>query len=246
MTKPADRKIYCLNRLLIGCCTGLIFMFGAVTGVLAKAVHPLDDIRQVARKHVLASLPVRNDIEYSVTTDRLDSRLRLSQCEHPLTAWFPGQGRRTGNVTVGVRCTGAKPWSLYVPVKVHFYDDVFVTRRPLQRGTVIQLEDIELQRKNLSFYSADYFTSADEIIGKQLVHSMQIGMIVGKRNLKTPVIIKRGQQVTLMAQADTYEVRMAGEAMMDGSVGQRIKVKNTRSQRIIEGVVKSSKIIYIE
>ena len=73
-----------------------------------------------------------------------------------------------------------------------------------------------------------------------------MGYALSDRNLKPPVIVKRGQQVTLLARTSSYEVRMNGKAMMDGVAGQRIRVRNDRSERIVEGVVKSSNIIYIE
>ncbi len=223
---------------------GVMFFVPATTSA-TMPLHPLEDIRNTAREFVMSGLEAESR-ELSVVTEKLDPRLRLSACQKPLKAWYPGQGRRAGNVTVGIRCADQNPWSIYIPVRVNYYEEVVVADRPLQRGTIISREDLRLERKNISFHAANYFTDPAEVIGKQLVHSLQLGHAISDRNLKFPVIIKRGQQVTLLARADSYEVRMAGMAMMDGVAGQRIKVRNSRSKRIIEGVVKSSKIIYIQ
>ena len=52
---------------------------------------------------------------------------------------------------------------------------------------------------------------------------------------KRPIIVRRGDRVTLLAKSNAFEVRMEGEALMDASLGDRIRVKNLRSMRIIEG-----------
>ena len=41
--------------------------------------------------------------------------------------------------------------------------------------------------------------------------------------------------MTLLAKSNIVEVRMEGEALMDASYGDRIRVKNLRSRRTIEG-----------
>jgi len=207
--------------------------------------HSLDDIKSTAREFVLSTLPEQT-FEFTVVTEKLDPRLRLNPCQSPLQAWYPGQGRRAGNITVGIRCTDDNPWSIYVPVKVNYYEEIVVANRPLQRGSIIAREDLRLEKKNLSFHTSNYFTDLDKVVGRELVHSLQMGYAISDRDLKLPVIIKRGQKVTLLARTDSYEVRMEGKAMTDGVAGQRIKVRNNRSQRVVEGVVKSSKIIYIE
>ncbi|MCG8325016.1 MAG: flagellar basal body P-ring formation protein FlgA [Thiotrichales bacterium] len=227
---------------------GFLFLALLSTSICVKATtphHSLEDIRLTARDFVLSTLPDQS-YEYTVLTDKLDPRLRLSRCQIPLEAWYPQQGRRAGNITVGIRCTDERPWSIYVPVSVNYFAEVVVANRPLQRGAIITAEDVRLERKNLSFRADNHISSIEEVIGRELVHSLQLGHVLSNRNLKLPVIIKRGQRVTLLARTDSFEVQMEGEAMMDGVAGQYIKVRNSRSKRVIQGQVKSSNIIYIE
>ena len=63
--------------------------------------------------------------------------------------------------------------------------------------------------------------------------------------MKEPLAVKRGQRVDLVALAGGLEVRMTGEAMSDGTPGQRIKVRNLRSKRVVDGIVKSSTTIQV-
>jgi len=41
------------------------------------------------------------------------------------------------------------------------------------------------------------------------------------------------------------EVRMKGQAMSEGSINQRIKVRNESSGKILEGVARSSQLVLV-
>jgi flagella basal body P-ring formation protein FlgA len=58
-------------------------------------------------------------------------------------------------------------------------------------------------------------------------------------------LVKRGQQVTLLAAAGGMEVRARGVAMNDAPAAGRIKAQNLSSGRIVEGFVESADVIRI-
>lgn len=243
MTESGDNKSRKLTDRSRRWLAALLFLPAA--SLSAASHHPLEDIKATVRDFVQSTLP-DNRIEYAITMDRLDPRLRLKPCSMPLDAWYPNHGRRAGNLTVGVRCMDDSPWSIYIPVKVNYYEEIAVLARPLQRGAVLTANDIRMERKNISYHTDSYFTDPRAVVGMELVHSLQVGSVISDRNLKEPIIVKRGQQVTLLAQTNNFEVRMNGEAISDGAAGERIRVRNLRSKRVVEGIVKSSEIIYIK
>ena len=51
------------------------------------------------------------------------------------------------------------------------------------------------------------------------------------------VLVRRGQIVTLVAGGGPVEIRTTGKALADGAAGERVRVRNERSNRIVEGVV---------
>ena len=55
--------------------------------------------------------------------------------------------------------------------------------------------------------------------------------------LLQPIIVRRGAAVTLQVMQGEMLVSVAGEALQDGSVGQRIRVKNLLSKRIVTAKV---------
>jgi flagella basal body P-ring formation protein FlgA len=63
--------------------------------------------------------------------------------------------------------------------------------------------------------------------------------------LKAHIMIHRGQTVTIVVRNDGLNIHMMGKALMDGSENQRIRVENTNSKRVIEGIVRSSEQVEV-
>ena len=57
--------------------------------------------------------------------------------------------------------------------------------------------------------------------------------------------VQRGQSVTLVADAGGMSVRMAGRALADGLINQRVKVQNLSSGKIVEGIARSEQTVEI-
>ncbi|WP_456445300.1 flagellar basal body P-ring formation chaperone FlgA [Thiolapillus sp.] len=175
-----------------------------------------------------------------IETGRLDARLHLHQCDQELEAFLPSGGRTMGNMTVGVRCPGSKPWSLYVPVTVKVFDEVVVTTQALPRNTLLQRSHLKLARRNLAKLPQGYFMDPAKLVGMKLKRNLGAGLPLTHTMIKAQTVIKRGQQVMLVSRSQGLSVHMQGKAMASGAAGDLIKVKNLSSKRIVEGTVTSA------
>ncbi|MGB5260884.1 MAG: flagellar basal body P-ring formation chaperone FlgA [Gammaproteobacteria bacterium] len=183
--------------------------------------------------------------EPSVTAGSLDTRLRLARCDVPLEAFQPSGSRMLGNTTVGVRCTGSNTWTLYVPVSVSLFGEVVVAARPLPRSHLLSAADLKLARRDLAQLHAGYYSEIDQLVGQQAGRNIALDTAISSLLVSEPLAVRRGQRVSLVAAAGGLEVRMTGEAMADGTAGERIKVRNLSSKRIVDGVVKSATTIQV-
>ena len=173
----------------------------------------------------------------NISIGHLDSRLRLSACEQPLETYLSPGGKLSGKTSIGVRCKGPKPWSLYVPVTINLISAIYKTSRPLPRGHIIRDHDIISADYNLSRLNYGYFTEKEQLVGKQTRRRLKQNHVITPNQVTEPLIVKRGEKVALIAKSDSYSIRMKGEALMNGAQGDRIRVKNVSSKRIVEGVV---------
>jgi len=211
----------------------------------AQELQPHDAIRATVRQFLAAGLAKRKLKDPEITIGHMDPRLRLALCTAPLKAFPTGTGRIIGAVTVGVRCTGNRPWTLYVTAKVAVYGDVVVAGEPLRRGNVIEASQLRTERRNLATMTSGYYGSPQAVAGQALKRSLNPGDPVLPYQLTQPKLVRRGEQVTLMAEVGAAQVRMSGKALADGVAGQRVRVRNLSSRRVVEGTVVAPGLIRV-
>lgn len=206
-----------------------------------QAVQPLESVSAAAQAAAEQSLLGGDDAPSgaSVVVGQFDPRLRLPACDTPLEGFVPGSMQGRTNVTVGVRCTGATPWTVYVPVRVSAPRPVVVLTRPVPRGAPLTAQDIDVELREVGGLGSGYFEDPAAVLGKVLTRPGSPGQVVVPTLVAGAVAVKRGQQVTLTANSGGILVRMEGTALADGSIGDRLKVKNNSSARVIEGTVLS-------
>lgn len=192
----------------------------------------------------LAGQEPQSDAE--ITVGRLDPRLRLSACEGEMETFLPQGSRALGNSTVGVRCNGVKPWTLYVPVKVAVFRKVLVTNRPMARGELINATDLRMERRNLNTLRAGFLTDPSHAIGRLAKRPLTAGTPLSVSNLAAQRVIKRGEKVTLLMDIPGIQVRATAKALGDGAIGETISVRNTSSKKIIQATVISAGVVRVK
>ena len=211
----------------------------------AQEIQSLDAVREAAQSYVLKQVPSQNPGSVTVNVGALDSRLRLAPCAEPLKAALPSGATFRARMTVAVSCPGPTTWSVYVPVNIETQTSVLVLKHAAARGARLTADDIEVQTRTVTGAGDDYLTEAAELAGRTLKRPLGAGAAVTADAMAADSLIKRGQQVTLLAAAGGMEVRARGVAMNDAPVAGRVKAQNLSSGRIVEGFVESADVIRI-
>ncbi|WP_019626463.1 flagellar basal body P-ring formation chaperone FlgA [Thioalkalivibrio sp. ALJT] len=207
----------------------------------AKAeIHPVADIRLAAEAFLMQQLEADADADIQIEIGQLDNRLRLAYCHEGLNASFPPGGRREGNTAIHLQCAGPVTWQLYVPATVERHARVLVANRSLPRQHVLTAGDLRFQRIETSRHAGSYHEDKSELVGQQTRRNIRSGQIIGTQHVTQREIISRGQRVTILAENGAIAIRMQGEALENGTLGDRIRVKNTSSGRVVEGEIQAS------
>lgn len=199
-------------------------------------------VRQFMTDHTTAVYDRPAEIE----PGSLDSRLMLSRCSEPLEVSIPQGGRDLGRITVGVSCAGPGPWSLQVPTTVTLYKEIVVTARSLPRGTILSANDLRRVEHDVSKLPNGYIADKQAGVGMELRRHLSAGAALTTNMIRKPQIIKRGQQVAIIAVTGNLEVRVTGKALAHGGVGDRIRVLNLSSQKKLEGTVTPSGAVRVD
>jgi len=180
-----------------------------------------------------------------VRADALDPRLRLPECTLPLTAAPGGDGALRAQVPVGVRCSGARPWSIYLIVRIESEVPVLIARRALPRDATPRIEDFTVETRRVAGLSTQFAGNAAALDGRRLRRPVSAGEALAIDALAVAPVVHRGEQVTLLARAGAMEIRVAAIALSDGRPDEHIRVQNQASQRVIEGVVRAAGLVEV-
>lgn len=216
------------------------------TNVAASDYQGHDSIMETARQFMLDHIVSVYHQQPEIVTGMLDSRLRLRKCSIPLQAFQPDGSRDLGKITVGVKCTDSKPWSLHVPVTIRIYKQVVVAARTLPRGAVLTKNDVKLASYDLADLTRGYFEDPARNLGMKLRRRLLAGEPLTQMMMEKIRTVKRGQRVIILASTGGMEVRTSGKALSHGSVGERIRVVNLSSKQKLEGVVTESGEILVD
>ena len=228
-------------RSLVLCCALLFYLpLHADTGLWQAHAS----IREAAAEAVRSAAADTAET-IAVLADSPDPRLQLPRCAEPLQAVLPAGTRLSGRLTVEVRCTGNRPWRLYLPVRIQSSRQVVVAARSLTRDTILAPGDVRVAK--LGPGVSGYGTLADpaQVIGQRLRRSLEAGAPVSAAQLDAPLIVRRGQQVMLEALAGNFAVRVSGIAMADGALGELIEVENGSSGKTVQAVVRSERTVEV-
>jgi flagella basal body P-ring formation protein FlgA len=210
-----------------------------VCAASAQAQESHERIRSVAAAFALsrarASAPAGAEIKTEAA--RLDPRLALPACAAPPEAFDPPGRSTSSQAVVGVRCPAGAAWSIYVPVRLEIRVPVVVLAGSAARGEPLGAESLRVEARDVAGLTSGYLLALSEAEGMVLRRAVAPGTILSPNLLEPPRLIRRGQRVRIRAGAGGFTVGSEGEALADAAVGEHLRVRNTVSGRVVEGVV---------
>jgi flagella basal body P-ring formation protein FlgA len=206
--------------------------------------HSLDDIKATAASYLEARVGKAAGNTH-VEAGFLDPRLKLASCSVPLEAFLNRGARIRHATTVGVRCSGGQRWKVYVPVSIVTTAVVAVAARHLPPGSAIAADSIRFERRDVTRNRKGFYTALAAVEGFRVTRPLMAGQVLAPDALAADNVIRRGQTVTLTVANAALRINMSGKALADGAIGQRIKVENSSSGRVVEGVVRSREHVEI-
>lgn len=121
--------------------------------------------------------------------------------------------------------------------KVEAGMDVPVLNRVVMPGDVVNNEDIAFVRLASSRVARGSLTDANEIVGFSAKRQLRAGIALRSGDLEKPIVIRKGDSVTMIFRAPGIEVTSRGKAMTAGGLGDTVAVVNTQSHKQIDAVV---------
>lgn len=140
-------------------------------------------------------------------------------------------------VSVGIVVNGQPYTMVRLRFDINKFEQVAVTTRALGAGEILTADGVSLERRDIGRLSPGYFTDIDKILGLTVKRQLGQGMVLTDSQLNKPILIKRGNTVSIVAKVGDIVIATSGIALENGSEHQFIKVRNANSKKIITGRV---------
>jgi len=105
------------------------------------------------------------------------------------------------------------------------------------RGDIVSQADLKTVWLPARRLARGLLVSADDIIGHEATRSLRPGVPLRRGDLRRPLLVKKGEPVTVRVAAGAMILTAQGRAMQDGARGDVVRVLNGKSRRIVEGRV---------
>ncbi|MCX7051316.1 MAG: flagellar basal body P-ring formation chaperone FlgA [Proteobacteria bacterium] len=220
--------------------TRIVLLTLLVPLLAAAGVQDLSEIRAAAESAIGV-----NGTGISVTAEPPDRRLRLAPCGQPLSSNL-ATPIRNGRASVRVACQGQIPWSVLVTVRLETEAEVVVARRSLPVGTVLGEDEMKIIRRRLPGTIDCCATDIAAMAGQRVRRPIAAEAVITLDSIEAPPLVRRGEIVTVVADAAGFEVRSVGTALADAREGDAVRIRHSTSLRIIQARADSRGVVRVD
>jgi flagella basal body P-ring formation protein FlgA len=121
---------------------------------------------------------------------------------------------------------------------------VVIATDSLRRGTILTPANTQKIVKDLTEYD-DPCTDQRLILGKRLKRSVRAQAVINASDVEIPPMIKRGQIVKIILYQGSIYLTATGVARTDGKLNQIIRVRNSSSNKLIQGRVTAPGVVEV-
>lgn len=145
----------------------------------------------------------------------------------------PSSGRFTAMLTWG---NGADD-RMRMSGRFERMSDVPVLSNRAMRGDLISQSDIEWVTLPEARLTRTTITDVDHIIGMAAKRAIAPGKPVTEGDVRRPLLVNRGETVTMLLTTPSMELSAKGRALQAGSKGDIIRITNLQTNTVIDAVV---------
>lgn len=256
--KLANRPAYGINRifgrhdlLMQLVKTGLSVTQIKFTGATEILVTPQTtrlkpaDLLEAADPTLRAALESEPnpDIEHELVSRLSSIKVPPGRVSLNLRARLKGIQPSGATVEISVEVDGEIYKTIDLQYRLRRYSKMLVTSRAIKAGEPLSSDNLVQRRMLLapesSFNVANFDQTIDKVAARNLKanHALHIG------HLADPTIIFAKQMVSLILKSSRIKIESTGQALRDGSIGQRIPVLNLTTRKQAWGHVTAPGVV---
>ncbi|WLE57443.1 flagellar basal body P-ring formation protein FlgA [Burkholderia plantarii] len=161
-----------------------------------------------------------------------------------LEPFLPTGARLWGRTTVGVRCAGARPWTIYLQSKIEVHGSYYVAAHALAPGDVLTAADLVARDGDLTMLPLAVITDPAQAVGGTSLVRVAAGLPLRQDMLRSASSVTIGQTVRVVAAGQGFSISSEGSVMNNAGPGQQVRVRLAAGQ-IVTAVVKDGNTVEV-
>ncbi|KVZ39199.1 flagellar basal body P-ring formation chaperone FlgA [Burkholderia ubonensis] len=161
-----------------------------------------------------------------------------------LEPFLPTGARLWGRTTVGVRCAGERPWTVYLQARVTVQATYYAAARQIAPGEVLTAADLVARDGDLTLLPLAVITDPSQAVGSTALARVAAGLPLRQDMLKSAASVSAGQTVRVVAAGPGFTISTEGSALANAAPGQSVRVRMAAGQ-IVTAIVKDAGTVEI-
>jgi len=143
----------------------------------------------------------------------------------------------TGRFSAVLAWGNAKDERRRVTGRMERMTEVPVLAKRIMGGTLIEQADLEWVELPQARLARNAITDASHLIGMAAKRTISAGKPVTENDVARPKDIAKGQSVIMVLSTPTMRLTTKGKALEAGATGDTIRISNSQTSTVIEGVI---------
>ena len=123
----------------------------------------------------------------------------------------------------------------------------FRTKAAIQTGTILSEQDLEGSYEEVQGKPPQSVVDLQTVVGKEVKATIPKDALLIARMVQAVPAVRQGDKVSIHCRSGNLELKIHGEAMEPGIIGEKIRVKSLLKERkILEGEIVDSKNVNVD
>lgn len=146
----------------------------------------------------------------------------------------------TGRFTAVMAWGNGADDNVHIAGRVERMTQVPVLSDRVMRGSIINASDIEWQTLPEGRLPRSTITDVDQIVGMSAKRSLQSGKPIAIADVRRPLLVNKGDSVTMYLTTPAMQLTAKGRALEPGSEGDTIRISNSQTNTVVDAIVTGS------
>jgi flagella basal body P-ring formation protein FlgA len=136
----------------------------------------------LAQKEAALHFPPLSDRQRLIAGP-IEAHMRLQRCSRPVTPVVSAGAHMRDRILVELRCPGALPWHIYVPVRLVGTSPVAIAARAIVAGSILTDKDVRIEQRDIPELPAGYLDDPTVAVGLTAARPISSGAVITNQYL---------------------------------------------------------------